>query len=237
MVKKNWHIPIIYTDPIKILSNPDNSTSRSQPYFIWLMFYTLLPKLKQRNNAQVQGWFSPFSITLLSSSSNEIYKDLLNLIDKDVYQQIYEAADNRYLAVTRQLINKRRQSGDATINNDYPVFPIKHSNQLGGHPQLLTKKESNQIVSYFTIKDNRLPGHYIYKVNYIVESTPHELIHHTQNLSPFQNYQENDKEYILIDIWTNGELSPRKALLNAFKKLFELFFNLIKYNLLKPIEI
>ena len=44
-------------------------------------------------------------------------------------------------------------------------------------------------------------------------------------------------EYIQIDIWTNGSISPRQSLLNAFKKLFELFYNLSKYNYFKPIKI
>ena len=42
------------------------------------------------------------------------------------------------------------------------------------------------------------------------------------------NSTENDikNEYIQIDIWTNGSISPRQSLVNAFQKLFELFCNL-----------
>ena len=46
-----------------------------------------------------------------------------------------------------------------------------------------------------------------------------------------------ESEYVQIDIWTNGSLSPRQSLLNAFKKLFEIFYDLSKYDSIKPIEI
>ena len=49
----------------------------------------------------------------------------------------------------------------------------------------------------------------------------------------------NDKkvEYIHIDIWTNGSISPRQSIMNGFKKLFELFYNFSKYIPLKIIEL
>ena len=50
-----------------------------------------------------------------------------------------------------------------------------------------------------------------------------------------ENFNELHNEYIQIDIWTNGSLSPRQSLLNAFKKLFEIFYTLSKDNFIKPI--
>ena len=49
----------------------------------------------------------------------------------------------------------------------------------------------------------------------IISNSFNELINSQINKSE----NENENEYIQIDIWTNGELSPRQALLNAFRKL------------------
>ena len=112
----------------------------------------------------------------------------------------------------------------------------------------MDNKKYYEMVGYFTIKESL---NSIHKVNYIVEShsvgfQPMPMFEMKQQgtldsgLTDFQTSQfkrEEEKEYIQIDIWTNGSLSPRQALLDAFKKLFELFYNLSKYNCLKPIEI
>nr|ALO63378.1 alpha subunit of RNA polymerase [Carteria sp. SAG 8-5] len=77
-----------------------------------------------------------------------------------------------------------------------------------------TKTESSQLVSEkptnLLILDPIFSP--VSKVNYIVE----------------QNPQDFSSQIIILEIWTNGSLHPRKALYDALKKLINIFSNLKK---------
>lgn len=90
---------------------------------------------------------------------------------------------------------------------------------------LKNQEESSKIFLRSQISKNVLPS-----------SSQVSQIEKTQSFSRMsENMGFEQNEYIQIDIWTNGSLSPWQSLLNAFKKLFEIFYTLSKDNFLKPI--
>ncbi len=135
---------------------------------------------------------------------------------------------------------RQNPHSNVSLINKLPISSSQHG-LLSFKNQILYNKKNSIFIAtlrYFNINDNL---HLIHKVNYSVETfdrTPkndHQTGQNEQNIKDVLLVPRNQNEYIQIDIWTNGSLSPRKSLLNAFKKLFEIFYTLSKDNFIKPI--
>ena len=133
------------------------------------------------------------------------------------------------------------------VCHTHPPFSDKSETKRGQLPSPqgpITMSERGQNTGPITLagsvfsfsSQHKPPGNHLF-TRFLDETG--EWHNHSAVLSRKSNGldPEDDSESIQIDIWTDGSLSPRQALLNAFKKLFELFYNLSKSNYLKPIEI
>ena len=111
--------------------------------------------------------------------------------------------------------------------NSFLKFSERHGLYLmRGETNLSFSKEFNVFGSLK--KENRIMSHEhdANKLNFET-SLPISKIsqnYYSNQINPIENNIQN--EYIQMDIWTDGSISPRQSLVNAFQKLFELFFDL-----------
>ena len=215
---------------------------------------TYLPKTVNINKRLNTGLLMTY--TQLSSSSNKTHQTLLhNKVFKNNTLPVQMQTQNQgsygmvgYFTIKESLnsiykVNyiveshgESKSISELTFHSDQNDKVIRASNSIE-NTQTIKRFEDIQRDSVNTDSltvSNFLNGTYSFVPSKtIILSSFNELVN--SQINKFET--ENENEYIQIDIWTNGELSPRQALLNAFRKLFELFYNLSKYNCLKPIEI
>ena len=218
---------------------------------------SVIPTLNQMSETLFSSFLSPVAYTQLSSSSNQTHQPLLhNKIFKNISLPVHHISiqnKGSYGIMSYFTIKE-------SLNSIYKVNYIVESQAFESKPMSELAFFSDQNNRIFKPQIGRQNAHNIKFENiqrdsFTIDSlTVSNFLNGTYSFVPSKNIiinsfnefinsqinnsqTKNENEYIQIDIWTNGELSPRQALLNAFRKLFELFYNLSKYNCLKPIEI
>lgn len=120
--------------------------------------------------------------------------------------------------------NKERT---AIVNNPTASIQTTSPNQTGQ-----VSKQNKDVTSshntFFNSSESKKE-----LLEYINSLSTVELSNLTNSIHPIQ--KEYNKQHIVLEIWTNGSLHPRDALINAIKNLSETFNALQKFKIYQPI--